>query len=389
MPATQESGIVDPLAPRHALKDIGILPTAINALFQRENFRDCAMSTPNLNWSNVPARLATRNRIKKPHYTRMISALQLASRLIDIATPFYCKILCAWRFDDRPFLQEDFTPNSQKMVVTTYTLRRLAEALRIFRSDSKEEDAISRAQCVNMSRFFLDPEKSKLYSCPERPAVAIMLNADIFDFWTMPEALWKAIPVFTKQMYSFELAITLIHELAHAVWILRMSSDHFLIRSAAEPSLLPLKKTVRFSEFAGREEVSNFSSDQYEFLEPRCSRFDPEPELGWACEQYVLGMITWGVYWHTEKNKTTEHQTSRKRVGKPEMYFAPWILNSEAEVEILRAANCEQSGAGRPAQIAQVSSGDSWEKFIADYPADLIQVDEEYLGTLFKKHPMH
>lgn len=196
--------------------------------------------------------------ISQQHFERMKPGLLLASYFVEKATTFLAKIMFAEPDStmDGHCLDTTFEPDTQHLANMDLTLIEVSKILRIFRSSSKEEDQISLATCVNLAARFLDVEQPEIHCSKERPPLAIVLNADLFDFWLKPESVWKGTHEHTKQMYSFELAVTLVHEMAHAVWILRkLRSQGLLVKS---PDLAVIH---------GEERPSEFQTSQKELLD--------------------------------------------------------------------------------------------------------------------------
>lgn len=132
---------------------------------------------------------------------------------------------------------------------------------------------------------------------------------------------------------------------------------------------------------------------QQKILEPLTSLSDPEPELGWACEEYVLGKITWGVYWKTKdqvvKNEKTGKDRKRaKGVGKPLMYFAPWISKTGVNTEAIPNSGRHVAGRGPVTEILEGNDG-GWEEFIARSDGMSTQVNGKFFQRVFKDNQMY
>lgn len=330
--------------------------------------------------------------MKEEYYSRICPALSLATSLLNKSKPFLAKIAFASvrkgtreeQLENSSILNENYEASSEDLDKIDDVLRCLSQVLRFFRSDPSKARHDPRAQCESLvDHFPVNPSK-------DRPPLAILINPETLDFFTRGGVLWRYSPEHTIRIMQFELAVALVREIAHAVWMFRVMRSNRLLAAGPVPQLLNMRnrqskldKFVKFFKFTtaprpSRKGLSQLEKDWLGGLlnEPSISTTDPRAELGRALEMYLFGGITWGPYRQERarvrmnKRSGTE-ETVYIKTGEAKMYFSRWIASEDDRYED-RGLSCLKQRDNNP-----------WQKFVKKRKEDLMPVSEELLIGIF------
>ncbi|KAK4929822.1 hypothetical protein LTR66_016138 [Elasticomyces elasticus] len=134
--------------------------------------------------------------------------------LLDRARLFFAKILCAdiklWSTanfstsDDSAttILDQGYCATAKDLVTVERELGVMSKSLRFFKYDSSDINRTTRGIMLS----FPQHEGSR------KPTVAIALHKDFWDAFTTQNTWWDMIKEDTRNVLSFDLAVTLIRE---------------------------------------------------------------------------------------------------------------------------------------------------------------------------------
>ncbi|KAK5952134.1 hypothetical protein OHC33_007021 [Knufia fluminis] len=217
-----------------------VVDDEVHLLFKRGNFRICAETIVGLNWSNKPLLTRMRHTMKEEYYSRICPALSLATSLLNKSKPFLAKIAFASvrkgtreeQLENSSILNENYEASSEDLDKIDDVLLCLSQVLRFFRSDPSKARHDPRTQCESLvDHFAVNPSK-------DRPPLAILINPETLDFFTRGGVLWRDSPEHTIRIMQFELAVALVREIAHAVWMFRVMRSNRLLGTGPVPQFM-------------------------------------------------------------------------------------------------------------------------------------------------------
>ncbi|KAK5939374.1 hypothetical protein PMZ80_008678 [Knufia obscura] len=181
--------------------------------------------------------------MKEEYYSRICPALSLATSLLNKSKPFLARIAFASvrkgtreeQLENSSILNENYEASSEDLDKIDDVLLCLSQVLRFFRSDPSKARHDPRAQCESLvDHFAVNPSK-------DRPPLAILINPETLDFFTRGGVLWRDSPEHTIRIMQFELAVALVREIAHAVWMFRVMRSNRLLGTGPVPQLLNMR----------------------------------------------------------------------------------------------------------------------------------------------------